>query len=105
MLDASEWFASQCFIHSHLMRDASGLHIDSHTMIVAQIHHSHRWGLVVVASVGPLTIFVCGPGSFVNILTFLYFRITFVNGSVLQRYINHSYVLLLSYVGLNHLTN
>ena len=51
------------------------------------------------------TIFVCGPSSFVNISTFLYFEITFVNESVLQRYINHSYVLLLSYVGLNHLIN
>ena len=36
---------------------------------------------------------------------FLYFEITFVNELVLQRYINHSYVLLLSYVRHNYLTN
>ena len=36
---------------------------------------------------------------------FLYFEITFVNNLVLQRYINYSYVLLLSYVRHNYLTN
>ena len=36
---------------------------------------------------------------------FLYFEITFVSELVLQRYINHSYVLLLSYVRHNYLTN